>query len=163
MARTRFDWWYKMNRGIASSKPGAKLFSLVAHHLDGTCLRWTNGRFAIATLLTGIPLITLTAVGAKSGQPRSLPLLGTPDGDKMILIASNWGGTKHPAWYHNVKTTPEVKVTYQNQTKLYIAHEVAGAERERCWQKAVALYPGYEAYKSRTNGREIPVILLTPI
>jgi deazaflavin-dependent oxidoreductase (nitroreductase family) len=151
-----------MNRGIASNKLGAKLFSLVAHHLDGASLRWTNGRFAPGAFLTGVPLVTLTAVGAKSGQPRSLPLLATPDGDNIILIASNWGGKKHPSWYYNVKANPEVQIGRHGQTLRYMAQEVTGTERERCWQQAVAIYPGYELYKSRTNGREIPIFLLTP-
>lgn len=156
------NWWYSMNRRIASSGPGAKLFSHIAHHLDGPSLRWSHGRFAPGAFLTGVPLITLTTIGAKSGQPRSVPLLGTPDGENIILIASNWGGKKHPSWYHNIKTNPQVQVARQGQTKTFIAQEVTGAEYGRCWQQAVAIYPGYELYKSRTDGRAIPVFLLTP-
>lgn len=163
MSQTRFNWWYTLNRRIASSGPGARLFSLIAHHLDGAALRWTNGRFAPGAFLTGVPLVTLTAVGAKSGRPRSIPLLGTADGDNIILIASNWGGKKHPAWYYNVKAHPEVLINRGSQTRPYLAQELTGTEREQGWQKAVALYPGYEAYKLRTNGRKIPVICLSPI
>ena len=64
-----------------------------------------------AALFTGLPLITLTTTGAKSGRPRSVPLVGVPYGERLILIASNWGQAKHPAWYHKVlKAHPEVKV-----------------------------------------------------
>jgi len=156
------NWWYSMNRRIASSKPGARLFSSIAHHLDGPSLRWSHGRFAPGAFLTGAPLVVLTAVGAKSGQPRSIPLLGTPDGENIILIASNWGGKKHPAWYYNLKANPQVELTIKGQTRPFLAQEVTGDERERCWQQAVSIYPGYEQYKSRTNGRSIPVFLLTP-
>ncbi len=162
MTQSHPNWWHKINRRIASSKPGAKLFSLIAHHLDGNSLRWTHGRFAPGAFLTGAPLVMLTAVGAKSGQPRTIPLLGTPDGHNIILIASNWGGKKHPAWTYNVRAHPQVQLTIRGVTKPYVAHEVTGSERQRCWQQAVAVYPGYEAYKSRTDGREIPVFLLTP-
>lgn len=156
------NWWYTMNRRIASSGPGARLFSHIGHRLDGPSLRWSHGRFAPGAFLTGAPLITLTTIGAKSGQPRAIPLLGTPDGENIILIASNWGGKKHPSWYHNIRANPQVQVARKGQSKTYIAQEVTGAEYDRCWQQAVAIYPGYELYKSRTDGRAIPVILLTP-
>jgi deazaflavin-dependent oxidoreductase (nitroreductase family) len=89
-------------------------------------------------------------------------LLGAPDGENIILIASNWGGKKHPSWYYNVKANPQVQLTIKGHSQAFRAQEVTGPERERCWQRAVAIYPGYELYKSRTDGRTIPVFLLTP-
>lgn len=125
-------------------------------------LRLSNGRYSTTGLFSGLPTLTLTTTGAKSRQPRSVPLIAIPHEGKVILIASNWGGHKHPAWYYNLKATPACTLTYDGKTEPFIACEVAGAEKERYWQKAVALYPGYEAYKTRTGGREIPVMVLTP-
>lgn len=152
----------RTNAKLASTRPLARLFSHTLHHLDKPVVRWSNGRYSAASLLTGVPLVTLTTTGAKSGLPRENPLIGTPDGDKIILIASNWGGKKHPSWYYNLKATPACTLTYDGKTEPYLAREVSGEEKEAVWQKAAAIYPGYEAYKTRTAGREIPVFVLSP-
>lgn len=159
---TGVNWWYRANRRLAASKVGSKLYSQIAHHLDATALRWTNGRVAPGALLTGVPIILLTTTGAKSGQPRTVPLLGTPDGDNLILVASNWGGKKHPAWYYNLQANPQAHIMRRNVTRPYVARQVFGDEYKACWQKAVAIYPGYNVYKTRTHGREIPIMVLTP-
>jgi deazaflavin-dependent oxidoreductase (nitroreductase family) len=101
-------------------------------------------------------------IGAKSGRPRTVPLLGIPDQEKIILIASNWGQNRHPGWYYNVRANPDVRVESEGRELFYTAREVEGAERQGCWETAVQHYPGYEAYKRWTNGREIPVIVLAP-
>jgi deazaflavin-dependent oxidoreductase (nitroreductase family) len=129
------------------------------HRLDRAVLRLSGGRMTPGAVFTGLPIISLTTTGARSGQTRSVPLVGIPDGDRLILIASNWGQDKHPAWYHNVKADPRVTVGSNGQSREYIAREVTGEEREACWQRALALYPGYGAYAVRT-GRTIPVIVL---
>ena len=91
-----------------------------------------------------------------------MPLVAIPFGDnQLILIASNWGQQKHPAWYHNIVANPQVTVTRDGRFQPSLAHVTEGAEREACWQTAVQTYLGYNAYKQRTT-RQIPVILLTP-
>jgi deazaflavin-dependent oxidoreductase (nitroreductase family) len=85
-----------------------------------------------------------------------------PDGDGLIVIASNWGQAHYPAWYHNVRAHPKVQVTHAGQTTRYTAEELRGAARDRCWQLAVKLYHGYALYAARTQGRPIPVIRLAP-
>ncbi|NHZ72534.1 MAG: nitroreductase family deazaflavin-dependent oxidoreductase [Aquificales bacterium] len=61
-----------------------------------------------------------------------------------------------------MKATPACTLSYDGKTEPYLAREVLGEEKEGYWQKAVSIYPGYEAYKERTGGREIPVMVLTP-
>lgn len=147
--------------GITASRPGAWFFARAMHRLDRLLLRLSGGRWSLPRL-AGLPVVTLTATGARSGRPRSVPLIATPDGERMILIASNWGQARHPAWYHNVRAHPEVTVTVAGEQRRYRAQEVIGAEREAAWAKAVAGYPGYNAYRRRA-GREIPVVLLEPV
>ena len=139
----------------------AWLLARTMHHVDAATLRLSAGRTTATAVLSGLPIIELTTTGAKSGRPRTVPLVGIPDGDRLILIASNWGQAAHPAWYYNVKAHPEVKVTGRDvpTERLYMAREVTGEERDRCWAKAVALYPGYRGYAARA-GRGIPVIVL---
>jgi deazaflavin-dependent oxidoreductase (nitroreductase family) len=147
---------------IAATPVGAKLFISTAHHADRIVLRISGGRTTAVGLTAGLPIMTLTTIGAKSGQVRSVPLVGIPDGDRLVLIASNFGQGHHPAWYHNLKKHPQATVTMNGRRGDYVASEVKGEEYERLWQKAVALYAGYAAYKTRTGGREIPIIVLTP-
>jgi deazaflavin-dependent oxidoreductase (nitroreductase family) len=91
-----------------------------------------------------------------------VPLVAIPDGEGLILIASNWGRTHHPSRYYNLKASPKVAVTFRNRTRDYIAREVEGAERDACWNKAVEAYPGYAAYEERCTPRKIPLIVLAP-
>lgn len=160
--QARSHWWHSPVRRIAGTAPGSRFFALTAHRLDRPLLRYTDGRTSLTALLTGLPVLTITTIGAKTGQPRTLPLLSIPDGDGFILIASNFGQTHHPAWYYNLRAHPEVQVILNGQTATYTAHETEGDERDRCWNRAVELYPGYAAYAARTGGRVIPVMLLRP-
>lgn len=147
---------------FARTPAGSWLFARIAHHLDGPVLRLSRGRYSLTSMLAGLPVVMVTTIGAKSGQPRSLPLVAIPDGDNVILIASNFGQKHHPAWYYNLRAHPQVHLTYEGHTVAYTAREMAGDERERCWQRAVELYSGYASYKERTGERQIGVFLLTP-
>jgi len=148
-------------RSIIATRPAAWVLARTIHHVDGAVMRASGGRFTAASLLSGLPIIQVTTTGARSGQPRAVPLVGVPDGERLILIASNWGQARHPAWYYNVKANPQVTVTGRDvpAERLYVARETTGAERAACWAKAVAIYPGYAAYAQRA-GREIPVVVL---
>ena len=147
---------------IPKSKPGAWLFARTLHHFDRPVLRLSRGRYSLTSLLAGLPIVIATTIGAKSGQPRSLPLVAIPDGEHVILIASNFGQQHHPAWYYNLRVHPGVQLTYAGNTVTYLARETDGAERDRCWQRAVDLYSGYARYEERAGRRQIGVFLLTP-
>jgi deazaflavin-dependent oxidoreductase (nitroreductase family) len=146
-------------RRLIATRPAARALARTIHHIDGAVMRASSGRATAGALLTGLPLITLTTTGAKSGQPRSVPLVGIPDGERLILIASNWGQARHPAWYHNIKANPAVTVTRGGESRPYVAKELTGAAREAAWARAVALYRGYRGYAERA-GREIPVVVV---
>jgi deazaflavin-dependent oxidoreductase (nitroreductase family) len=149
-------------RRIASSRLGARFFAHTLHHLDRAFIRLSGGRSSLTALLAGLPVLTVTTVGARSGEPRSVLLVGVPDQERIILIASNWGRSHHPAWYHNLKANPETTLTYRGVSGRYLARKVEGAERDSCWNRAIQLYAGYDDYMRRTGGRQIPVFLLTP-
>ncbi len=155
-------FWHPLFRKIGSSSWGSAMSSQIMHRADKPIYQWSNGRTTLSTILTGVPIIKLTTIGAKSGQPRTVPLTCIPDEDTFILIASNWGGKKHPAWYYNLKAHPEVEVTLNNISQMYLAMEVFGKERDLCWNTAVSIYPGYVTYAQRVQNRQIPVIKLTP-
>ena len=88
----RFDQANTLQRGmrlLAGTRPMAWLFARVLHHLDGPVMRRSAGRHSVSACLTGLPIIELTTVGARSGESRTLPLVGVPDGDRLVLVASN--------------------------------------------------------------------------
>ena len=159
------DWADRPNvvartvRRVIATRPMAWLLARTIHRVDGAALRLSGGRTTASALFSGLPIIELTTIGARSGELRRVPLVGIPDGDRLILIASNWGQAKHPAWYYNVKANPQVTITRDGVARPYVAREVTGEERERCWAKAVALYPGYRGYAARA-GRGISVVVV---
>lgn len=156
------NWLRGLVVKLVATSQGAAVMARTAHHLDRFVLRQTGGRHSLSRWFSGLPIIALTTTGAKSGQPRTVPLVAVPDGDRLIVIASNWGQTHYPAWYHNVRAHPQVRVTVDGRATRYTAEELTGDERDRCWQKAIAIYPGYALYATRTQGRPIPVIRLAP-
>ena len=116
----------------------------------------------MTSILSGLQVVVLTARGAKSGESRTTPLAALFDGDKVVLIASDFGSPRHPAWYYNLRANPEVKVSVYGKEGDYKAYEAMGDERESYWQMAVASYPGYEKYAQQAGERTIPVMVLTP-
>ena len=128
--------------------------------IDRRLLPLTKGRVSSAV---GQQVGLLETVGAKSGEPRPIPLLYLVDDDRIVLIASKAGASKHPAWLHNVRANPRGSFLAPNgRSGEYLAREADGTERERLWDEAVDYYAGYADYQRRAGGRQIPVVVLEP-
>jgi deazaflavin-dependent oxidoreductase (nitroreductase family) len=110
----------------------------------------------------GAPVLLLSTTGRKSGQRRTTPLVYTMDGDDFVLIASNGGAPKHPAWYLNLMANPDATVEVGDREVRVRADEAHQDEKARLWQKMVEVYSGYDGYQRKTE-REIPVIVLHPL
>lgn len=150
-------WW--TGGVVIATKPGAAVWRTIAAPIDAPMLNATDGRIK----LTGIPVVVLTSTGARTGKRRDTPLTYVTDGDNVILVASNWGGVKHPGWYHNLRANPDCELHVGSRGGGFTAHEVFGEERDRLFALANALYPGFGRYASRTQGiRTIRVLKLTP-
>ena len=148
-------------RTFASTRLGAALFRPTAHHLDKLVSRLTKGRRSFAGIATGIPAVVLTTTGARSGEPRVVVVAGIPHPDGLGLIASNWGGAKHPAWYHNLKAHPRATVTVEGDTWEAMARPATPEERDEIWAKGLELYPGWKNYEARAGERHIEAFVLT--
>jgi deazaflavin-dependent oxidoreductase (nitroreductase family) len=107
----------------------------------------------------GASLLLLTTTGAKSGQPRTSPLVYTTDGDRIVIIASMAGAPTNPAWYHNVSAHPEATVEIGTETIKVRAHDAEGAERQRLYDAQAEMMPAFKEYAAKTE-RVIPVVLL---
>ncbi len=106
-------------------------------------------------------MTVLTTTGAKTGRQRIHVVLGIPDGERVIVLASNYGRQHHPAWYHNLIANPRASIVIGGTPREVVASELTGAERESYYQRGVDVYPGFTLYRERAN-REIPVIALDP-
>ncbi|MFO7635281.1 MAG: nitroreductase/quinone reductase family protein [Caldilinea sp.] len=145
---------------IASVAPVAWLLARTLRHLDRAATNLSGGRTTATSLLSGLPVIYLTTTGAKSGQPRTTPLICGVDGDQLVLFATNFGGQKNPAWSFNLRANPVATVAYHGQTATYRSREATSEERERYWPMADEIYAGYAAYRERATHREIPMFVL---
>jgi deazaflavin-dependent oxidoreductase (nitroreductase family) len=141
--------------------PVSALLAKVLHWADTFMLRLTHNRHTFAGLV-GLPIIQIITIGAKTHQPRTKPLVGVIDKEKIALIASGFGRAHNPGWYYNLKANPECDVLFDGRSGKYMAHETAGEEYQRYWQMAVSYYAGYEKYKERAAPRRIPVMVLKP-
>jgi deazaflavin-dependent oxidoreductase (nitroreductase family) len=119
----------------------------------------TGGQQANTLLDTGLPVIIVTMRGNKSGKVRKIPLMRVAHDGDYALVASKGGAPEHPVWYYNLKAQPN-EVTVQDGPEPFKAEvrEVSGAERAAWWERAVAAYPPYAEYQTKTN-REIPVFV----
>ena len=149
-------------RRFAASGPGSWLFARVLHHIDRPVYRLTGGRHTFSSVATGLPLVMLTTTGARSGRPRTVPVLGFPTSDGLVVVASNYGQERHPAWYHNLRANPEGEVAADGAPRRFRAREAQGEERQRIWQQGLRIYPGWSQYERRASNRRIAVFVLDP-
>jgi deazaflavin-dependent oxidoreductase (nitroreductase family) len=145
---------------FAASRPGGWLFLNVFDAIDRRLLARTRGRLSVGV---GAPVGLLESTGARTGRRRRTPVLYLEDDGRLVIVASNVGGARHPAWLHNLRRHAEVRfLCREHGWRPYRAREVEGSERARCWALATDLFAGYERYQRRTGGRRIPVIVLEP-
>ena len=112
-----------------------------------------GGQFA------GTPLLLLHTTGAKSGQRRVNPVAYTPDGDRLVVIASKGGAPTNPDWYYNLVANPLVTVEVGGEQFQADATVTAEPERTRLYNQMAKAMPGFAEYQRKTT-REIPLVLL---
>ncbi len=110
-----------------------------------------------------MPVLELTTVGRKSGQPRSVMLTSPIQrGDEVVIVASKGGEDTHPAWYLNLVDQPRVQVALGGAPAApYDARVATPEERAEMWPTITSTYKGYAGYQRKTD-REIPLVVLTP-
>jgi deazaflavin-dependent oxidoreductase (nitroreductase family) len=121
--------------------------------------RATGGRSGGKVM--GMPVLLLTTVGRRTGQPRTRALMYLARGDAAVVIASFAGEPRHPDWWMNLKKNPHAEVERGGRRTRVVAREADGAERESLWREIVATEASYAEYQRRTT-RRIPVVVLEP-
>ena len=138
----------KMTKLLMKTIPKADLF------LMKRTRGWLN------TAMQSLALVETT--GAKSGVIREIVTLCMPDGDQLLLVGSNWGRDRPPAWYFNLKAHPKVKVTHRGYRGLMNAEEITGSQRAELWSQLVAYNPQYSHYQRQCT-RLLPIMQLSRI
>jgi F420H(2)-dependent quinone reductase len=111
---------------------------------------------------TGLPVIIVTHSGNKTGAIRKTPLMRVKDGDRYVLVASLGGAPKNPVWVHNLRANPHVELRDETVVRPMRVREVTDrSERARLWAVAVAAFPPYAEYQTRTT-RQIPLFVAEP-
>ena len=114
---------------------------------------------------TGLPVVIVSNLGARSGKLRKTPLMRVEHEGCYAAVASKGGAPEHPTWYANLLANPQVEVQDGPSTWDMVAREVHGEERDRLYGLATRIYPGYADYETRAAaaGRTIPVVALRPV
>ena len=107
----------------------------------------------------GMPCILVRTIGRRSGKPHTVCLSYLPDGDSMVVVGSFGGADQHPAWYPNLRATPEVIVRDRERVVWATAETLTGEERADLWESRTSSAPRYARYQERTV-REIPLVRL---
>ena len=143
---------------MAGSAWFARVAPPIITPLDRFLHRVTGGRVLTSRGL--LPSLLLTTTGAKTGQPREVPLACVPDGDVIYLVGSNFGRERHPAWTGNLLKTPRARVAFDGERFDVDAELLDPEEKAAVWPKLVRVWPTYDRYVER-SGRDIRVFRLT--
>ena len=143
-------------------------------YLEAVSVGWYRaaGR-GVGGEIYGAPVLLLTASGRVTGRRRTKPLLSLEDEAGWIVVGSRGGMAGHPEWYLNLLAyeddpaaphlePPEVEVGGRSPVRVR-ARVLEGADRERWWERLVAVYPRFSAYQDRATAREIPIVRLSPV
>jgi deazaflavin-dependent oxidoreductase (nitroreductase family) len=150
--------------------PSDRFFSRFSHSLGATGLRWagklnvplyraSGGR--VGGKVNKAPVLLLTTTGRKSGQKRTAPVVYLADGDRYVVINTNAGNAKVPAWSLNLAADPEGEVEVGRRRLSVRARVAEGEERAELWRRHNEQYAGFDEYDAELD-REPKVIVLEP-
>jgi len=131
----------------------------VTGKLNVPVYRLSRGRL-MNTVGTG-PVLLLTSTGRRSGQKRTAPVLYLKDGERFVVVGSNAGNARAPAWSYNLKANPDAEIEIRGDRRSVRARVADGEERGELWRKVNEMYDGFDDYDAKT-AREIAVFVLEP-
>jgi len=133
--------------------------------LDRFLYSRSGGRVSVAHIglerPAALPTLLLTTTGRKSGQPRTTPVVYVEDGDRLVVMASNFGREHHPAWSGNLMANPNAKVRIRARERSVVATHASEEEKRALWPRLLEVYPAWEAYTHRTD-RSFRAFFLEP-
>ena len=151
-------WLDRLGQAFGRTRIGGWLGITIFPAIDRRLIPLTGGRLMVAV---GQPVLLLHTRGARSGQPRTTPLLYTPHDGRYLVVASKAGAKHHPAWYHNLRAHPDAVTIEIRGRRIKVHPRVAeGGERDELWRLVNENYNGYHVYQQRAGNRRIPVVIL---
>ena len=135
------------------------VFARTAMRMMVWLYRTSGGR--IGGRMFGAPILLITTTGRRSGRPWTNPVMYQRDGDGYVVIASNGGSPRHPAWWLNLRSRPDATIQVGREVVRVTAVRASGAERERLLALMTNAYKGFADYEVKTT-RKIPVVRLAP-
>jgi deazaflavin-dependent oxidoreductase (nitroreductase family) len=129
-------------------------------HLHAPVYRRLGGRGVVGRSFGNLTVV-LATTGARTGRRRETAIWAYPDGESLVLIASNGGSHRLPGWCANLRARPDAEVLVGREWRPVRAREAAGAEHDRLWRMVNQAYPGYDRYLEWA-GRPIPLVVLEP-
>ena len=145
---------------VGATRIGSALLGAIVGPIDRLVYRLSHGRTTATRALGGFPTVMLTTTGARSGQPRTVPMNVIPYRSNLALVGSYYGKGITPAWVYNLRKTPAASIAFARRDHPVLATEVNGAEYDEIFSVAAGIYPGYARYRRDASG-PIPVFVLT--
>ena len=145
---------------MAASRGFRAVGPKVVPPLDRFLSRVTGGRVVLSGAM--VPSLVLETTGAKSGQRRTTPLACLPEDDgSFLVVGSNFGRERHPAWTANLKANPGATVTFRGRTIQVTAALLEAEDKAAVWPRLTAVWPNYDRY-TEVSGRDLRVFRLVP-
>jgi deazaflavin-dependent oxidoreductase (nitroreductase family) len=145
---------------FSATRAGSWMVRHVAAHVDPVLFRWSNGRLT-STGKPTLPMLALTVVGRKSGQPRTVQLAYETDDDAFLVVASAMGQERHPAWRYNLEAAGRATVQLRGEQLEVDARVLSTDEKAEVWPRIKQTIPQMQTYETRTD-RDIKVFRLSP-
>ena len=147
-------------RRVAASRPVSWLLARSLRHLDRAAGLVLRRRATATEMLAGLPVVTLTTTGVRSGRPRSVLLVPVVTDDVFAVLGTNFGQPRPPAWASNLLARPEARLEYRGRVLAVRARELDGGPRDEVLAAAAEVYPGFLGYLRRVGGRRVHVFAL---
>ncbi|MDZ4718021.1 MAG: nitroreductase family deazaflavin-dependent oxidoreductase [Roseiflexaceae bacterium] len=151
---------------MTSTKPAPSLqdramraFARAAISVHTFLYRQTNGAFG--GKMGPNKILLLTTIGRRTGKQHTWPLVFFQDNKQIMVVASNGGADRHPAWFLNLQQHPRATIQIGGTQTKVRAQAASGAERDQLWRVIISQGPQFANYQTNTK-REIPVVVLTP-
>jgi deazaflavin-dependent oxidoreductase (nitroreductase family) len=151
--------YHRLGLWLTRSTLGVYLLRHVFTPADRLVLKLTKGRRSLAP--TAIPELVLTTTGRRSGLARANPVLYLEDGGSYVVVASNYGRQRHPAWSYNLAANPDAEVQIGDRRQRVTARRATEDEFARYWPALVEMWPGWRKYRTMTD-REFRMFVLEP-
>lgn len=151
--------YLRFGRALGKTKAGVYFFRHVYDPIDRWLYRRSGGRRGLAP--SKMPVLILTTRGRKTGNACVNPVLYLEDDGRYVVVGSNYGRQRHPAWTYNLLAEPRCRIQMGEVAREATGRPATDAEVEELWPRLLAVWPGWTTYQRMTD-REFRIFYLEP-